>query len=598
MKVSIVITTFNRVASLERCLKSLAQQTFPPEEFEVVVVADGCTDDTDSFLRVYEAPHGFRWLTQENKGQPAAQNTGIAAAAGEIVILMDDDCTCDSGLVAAHYESHEGPDRVVVIGPVLLHKETPRGTPAEVKGDVEKADFERLNAGGIRRSDLMLCANSSISRQIALENPFDSTYKRMHDVEAGLRLWAKGYRPKFAANAVAYEFFTKPVAGVLWDARQQGRYEVFLAEKHPEFKRLAALVRINEGNPLKRWLRKQLAVHAGASEFALRLVYGVSEILRGHPPLASIAHRVLRARLGLQHIRGGIEGASSWKELERKFGIRVPVIIYHNVGVTRVDEYPGLTTPPDEFESQVRLLKTMRYTAILPEDWLRWRDGGGELPERPIMLVFDDAYKEAAEAAFPILQRYGFTAACMVVTNCIGKTNEWDEEAGRPSFQMMDEVQIREWARGGFEFGGHSCSHPELSLVSDERVEQEVAQCKEALAKLLGKPPVSFAYPFGGFSAVATAAVGRHFQLGFTSWPGRLHLATDPLLVPRIAFLSGESRFGMWCRLRLGRNPFEVIRNRWAKLAGMRAADSCAGAGTHKQSAPERMRNAIRLHRR
>ena len=542
-------------------------------------MADGCTDETDKYLRVYEAPFGFRWLTQKNKGQPGAQNAGIAAASGEIVILLDDDCICDPDLVTAHYEAHQGSGRVVVIGSVLLHHETPRGTPADLKRDVERADFERLNTAGVRRSDLMLCANSSIARQAALECSFDPSYKRMHDVEAGLRLWEKGYRPKFAANAVAYEFFTKSVAGVLSDARYQGQYEVFLTKKHPEFKPLAALVRINEGNALKRWLRKQLAVYAGASEFLLRVAYGLAELLRGLPPCASIAHRALRARLGIQHIRGGIEEIGSWKELEKQFGKRVPVVIYHNVGRPRANEYPGLTTPPAEFEAQIQLMTNMGYKAILPGDWLQWREAGQELPEKPVMLVFDDAYEETADVAFPMLHRHGFKAACMVVTSCIGTTNRWDEEAGRPSFQLMNELQIQQWARKGIEFGGHTSSHPELPLVSDERVEQEVAECKETLAKLLGKAPVSFAYPFGGLSAAATAAVGRHFQLGFTSWPGRLHLGVDPSLVPRIAFLPGESKIGMWCRLRLGKNPFEVIRNRWRRFIGKRPEEVYSGGG-------------------
>ena len=570
VKVSIVIPTYNRRSSLARSLESIASQDFPATEYEVIVVADGCTDSTEEYLRSFRPGCGFRWLNQANQGAAAAQNAGIAAAAGDLIIFVDDDCICDPGLVAAHVEAHRDADRVVAIGPMLVHSDTPQGILRDVKGDIARADCERLIAGEVRRSDLMLCANSSISRQAVLECPFDPSYQRMHDIEAGLRLAAKGYRPKFAPKAVAYELFTKSVDGVMSDARRQGRYEVFLAAKYPEFKPLAALVRINEGNSVKRWLRKQLAEHAGVSEFALRLVYGASERLRRFPLFAATAHRTLRARLGLQHVAGAIEEAGSWQELERRFGKRVPVIIYHNVGSPRRGEYPGLTTPPDEFESQIRLLKNMGYAAIVPEEWLRWRDAGAALPEKPVMVVFDDAYEEAAQVAYPIMERHGFKAACMVVTGCIGLTNRWDEEAGRPSFQLMDESQIQLWARRGFEFGGHTRSHRELPFETDERVELEVAQCKEDLARVLGKPPTSFAYPYGGLSEAAAAAVRRHFQMGFTSWPGRLHLATDPALIPRIAFLPGESKFGMWCRLRLGRNPNEVMRNRLKTLAGKR----------------------------
>jgi peptidoglycan/xylan/chitin deacetylase (PgdA/CDA1 family) len=210
----------------------------------------------------------------------------------------------------------------------------------------------------------------------------------------------------------------------------------------------------------------------------------------------------------------------------------------------------------------------MGYTAILPSDWLRWRDEGGELPSRPVMLVFDDGYEEMALVGFPILLRHGFTAACMIVTSCIGGTNRWDEEAGRPSFRMMSSEQILGWSQKGIEFGSHTSTHPELPFETEERVELEFARSKEELSTILNKQPVAFSYPFGSLSVAAQTAVRRHFRIGFTSWPGRLHLATDPALAPRIAFLPGESRFGMWCRLRLGRNPMEVARNRWKRMLG------------------------------
>jgi glycosyltransferase involved in cell wall biosynthesis/peptidoglycan/xylan/chitin deacetylase (PgdA/CDA1 family) len=563
MKISVVITTYNRRASLERCLKSLAEQAYPPDEYEVVVVADGCSDGTYEFLRNYHPKHALCLVVQDNKGQPAAQNAGIAAASGELVILMDDDCICDSGLIAAHRAVHEGGDQVVAIGAVLPHQDTPGGTPGDLKRELEWAEYERLKAGGARRSDLMLCANSSIRRQAALRVRFDSSYSRMHDVEAGLRLWQMGLRPKFASDAVAYELFTKDVNDILRDAHYQGRYEISLTETHPQFKPLTSLVRINEGDQIKRWIRKQLAIHAGVSEFILKIAYGVSESLRDISWFRLFARRVLRARIGLQHVRGAVEHAGSWREVERRFGRRTTAVIYHNVGRPRATEYPGLTTPSDEFEAQMELLSDMGYQTVSPRDWLRWRDEGGDLPEKPLMLVFDDAYEEAAAVGFPILQRYGFSAACMVVTGCIGATNRWDEKAGRPSFRIMSAEDIVGWARNGIEFGGHTKTHPELPSETEERVEEEVRTCKDDLGELLGQAPRSFAYPFGAFDARARAAVARHFALGFTSWPGRLHLGTNPALVPRIAFLPGESKAGMWCRLRFGRNPFEAARNRW-----------------------------------
>jgi len=569
MKMSFVITTYNRGSSLERCLSSLAMQEFPRDEYEIVVIADGCSDDTAEVLRRFNSPCSIRCFEQPNQGQPGAQNDGVALATGEYVLFMDDDCICSPGLVAAHYEAHCDGDKRVVIGPVLLHPDVPAGSVRDSVNEVAVSAFQRLSAEGARRSDLMLCANSSISRRLALECPFDVSYERMHDVEAGARLWLRGVRPHFAATAIAYEAYVKTPREMIRDARNHGRYDVKLSAIYPSLKPISGPVRINKGNPITRALRKQLALHSTASEFALRQVSMIADWLYGIPPFSSLATRILKLRCGTAHLAGAIQETGSWDRINDLFGVRIPVLLYHNVGVPRGGEYPGLTTPTVEFEKQVKFLKSLGYQSIRPLDWLRWRDEGGSLPKNPIMLVFDDAYREACYEAFPILERYGFVAACMVVTHAIGQTNRWDEEAGRPSFQLMSKDEIQAWSKKNIEFGGHTCTHPELPLVSEERVEQEVVKCKEELAPLLGHEPASFAYPFGGVSSVAEAWASKGFRLAFTSWPGRLHLGTNPHLAPRISFLPGESRFGMWCRLRLGRNLFEVCRNRWTVLTRM-----------------------------
>ena len=566
MKVSVVLTTYNRRNSLEFCLRNLANQRFPAEEYEVIVVADGCTDGTVELLRSLGPRCVFRWFAQENQGQPAAQNFGVAAARGDIVLFIDDDIICNAELVAAHYGAQMQGDHRVVIGAVTVHPDSPSGTLGEMTRNWQAAELRRLSYEGARQSDLMLCANSSIDRKAAIECPFDTTYKRFHDVEAGVRLWAKGYRPYFEPKAVAYELYTKSAKALLIDSLQQGKHEVLLLRSHPSFKSLSGLRIMLKGKLLKRVLRKRLALHPLGSEILLGSIYFLADSLRFFPPFQWIAKRVLSARAVVAHLSGAIKEAGSWESLVDLFGKRVPVIMYHNVGAPRVGEYPGLTTPTAEFESQIRWLSAMGYRGVQPSDWLEWRTAGGTLPKRPVMLVFDDAYTEACRNAFPILERYGFGAACMVVTQCIGSTNRWDEEAGRPSFPIMSKSEIVAWSRKNIEFGGHTGSHPNLAEATEERIEQEIAECKNDLTALLGNTPASFAYPFGGVSPKARAVAQEHFQLAFTTFPGRLSLETDPHLVPRINFLPGESRIGMWCRLQFGKNPFEICRTRWSRL--------------------------------
>ena len=322
LKVSVVITTYNRRHSLERCLTALANQSFPPSEYEIVVVADGCTDDTEALLHSFRPACGFHWISQANLGQASAMNTGAAAARGEFVLFIDDDIVCSPGLLAVHQQSHARARRAVVLGPVVIHPDTPPGILRDVVGSFATQEFCRLSAQGAGPGDLMLCANSSIERQAALRFSFDASFKRLHDVDAGLRLRADGYRPLFAPEAIAYELYSKSVEMFLRDSTLLGKYEVMLSRRYPEFREWAGLGRIHRGNPIKCALRRQLAIHASASESTLRAVFSLANSLRALPFFAWIARRVLRARAGIAHVAGAMDEAGSWKKLEEEFGVQ------------------------------------------------------------------------------------------------------------------------------------------------------------------------------------------------------------------------------------------------------------------------------------
>jgi glycosyltransferase involved in cell wall biosynthesis/peptidoglycan/xylan/chitin deacetylase (PgdA/CDA1 family) len=566
MKISVVVTTYNRCRSLKRCLKSLAGQNFPSEDFEIVVVSDGCTDGTIEFLRSFSAPCAVVLIEQQNKGQACSQNIGAVAAHGDLVLFMDDDCECHPNLLATHVESHGTQENLLVIGTVGLHNNSPAGLIFELKLKFTEDRIRRLSTRGASRADMMLCANSSIRREAVLSHPFDPTYLRIHDVELGVRLWEEGYRPQFASEAVVYEFFSKNAKDIIRDSYLQGKFEVRLTRAHPGYKPLAGIAEMNNGSILRRILRKQMARSPRLADFVLRGIQFFSSILGWLYPFHRLALAVLSARFVTGHFNGALQEAGSWQSLEDLFGKRTPVIIFHNIGDPRANEYPGLTTPVLEFEKQLDLIASLGYTTIRPAQWLAWRDQGELLPRKPIMLVFDDAYEEVTHTGFPILEQRGMSAACMVVTKYIGTTNRWDENAGRPSFRLMAEDEIREWSERGIEFGGHSDTHADLSLATDEILQREVKKCRERLMDLLGLEPCSFAYPFGRFNPAAQRAVLQHFRIGFTSNQGRLHLGTNLSEVPRIFFVPGESWFGMWCKLRLGRNPADVVRVRTKRL--------------------------------
>jgi GT2 family glycosyltransferase len=90
--VSVVVCTLNRYEYLVSCIKSLRDQEYPMDHYEIIVVDDGSTDATKEMA----VPEGVRLIHHKvNRGLPSARNTGIAAAKGEIVAFIDDDAVAD-----------------------------------------------------------------------------------------------------------------------------------------------------------------------------------------------------------------------------------------------------------------------------------------------------------------------------------------------------------------------------------------------------------------------------------------------------------------------------------------------------------------------
>jgi glucosyl-dolichyl phosphate glucuronosyltransferase len=143
----VVVCTRNRVEALSECLGSLANQEVSPARFEVVVVDNGSTDRTATFLQRWVAgdPTRRRILTEERTGLSRARNRGVEEARHEVVLFIDDDALAHTGWVGAHLARYGEDDDVGAVGgPVVLS--WPSGRPAWVGPELEHW-FSALDLG-------------------------------------------------------------------------------------------------------------------------------------------------------------------------------------------------------------------------------------------------------------------------------------------------------------------------------------------------------------------------------------------------------------------------------------------------------------------
>jgi len=218
--------------------------------------------------------------------------------------------------------------------------------------------------------------------------------------------------------------------------------------------------------------------------------------------------------------------------------------------------------PPERFEDQVRHLFRWGFTAITACRWHDWLRSGAPLPEKPIILTFDDGYADLAEHAFPVLRRYGFEATVFVVTRRIGGENDWDAGLDIPPIPLLTAEQLNAWSRNGIEFGAHGRTHVDLTGLSPALLEEEVGGSQADLEAILQRRVTSFAYPFGHVTDAVVECTRRHYDLGLSCIEGVNTLATDPLLLRRSMPQPSDFMLDFAMRARLGYSPLHDLRSR------------------------------------
>ncbi|MFF6878800.1 MULTISPECIES: polysaccharide deacetylase family protein [unclassified Streptomyces] len=182
---------------------------------------------------------------------------------------------------------------------------------------------------------------------------------------------------------------------------------------------------------------------------------------------------------------------------------RVPILMYHAVATDPNDATRALSVTPEAFAEQMAVLADRGLTPVTTARLAACWRSGRPLPERPVLITFDDGYEGVHRHALPALAKHGFPATLFVSTGWL--RGPYDTGGGLDT--MLDWDQVRELAAGGVEIGGHSHTHPQLDQVSDATLRFELIHCKEIVSDQLGTVPASFAYPYGYSSRRVRQAV-------------------------------------------------------------------------------------------
>ncbi len=222
------------------------------------------------------------------------------------------------------------------------------------------------------------------------------------------------------------------------------------------------------------------------------------------------------------------------------FRKRVPILMYHRIATVKGDRN---SLPVEKFEEQMQYLEEKGFHSITMEQLESHILHGSPLPDKPIVLTFDDGYKDNVETALPILKKYHQIGNVFSIANWRGKENKW-ENFGKELTVTMNDEELLQWQREGNYIGSHTMDHPFLSECEPLRLRDELAQSKEVFDALTEKDVSCICYPYGDFNEeVIEEAKKCGYRLGLGIFYGVPLLKQNPLALPRIPI---PARQPMW----------------------------------------------------
>jgi peptidoglycan/xylan/chitin deacetylase (PgdA/CDA1 family) len=228
---------------------------------------------------------------------------------------------------------------------------------------------------------------------------------------------------------------------------------------------------------------------------------------------------------------------------------QIPILLYHRILEPDDPSFDLYSVSIDHFRNQMKALYHRGYRTVSLEDVFRKRDPMRPLPSKPIIIAFDDGYKDNYTHVLPILRSIHFSATIFLVVDFI----EQKEKIIQNVYLSWDE--IKEMQDFGFEFQSHGISHRQMDSLSEEEVGYELIFSKKILEQRLNRPVLFFSYPFCQYNEKIKELTRKAgYQGAMGGLPDICGAPQDSFEIGRSEILESDSLFMFMFKVRTGYN--------------------------------------------
>jgi glycosyltransferase involved in cell wall biosynthesis len=320
---SVILPTYNRKESLLGTLQALAQQTYPSDHFEVIVVDDGSTDGTDA-IAVEDFPFAVRYVRQSNQGDAAARNLGARHSQAELLVFLDDDMLLDPNYLGALVQAQEGHRRRIVAG--AWNPWLPESTPL-----VEALQTSQLPDDHAATTELSFADIHSNNMALRREAFFEigmmqslafSGSSIWCDLDFNYRAFQKGFEFRRSRQAVCWHqdhhIRTLEVYSQRW--RTAAYRAVVLFQKYPELVAHTPMFHdktpVTWGKDSPRLIARKLARSIASTRASLWCMEQAVRALEKRRPESGILKSLYRYVIGGYIFRGYREGLGAFGHIK------------------------------------------------------------------------------------------------------------------------------------------------------------------------------------------------------------------------------------------------------------------------------------------
>lgn len=236
-----------------------------------------------------------------------------------------------------------------------------------------------------------------------------------------------------------------------------------------------------------------------------------------------LAGGVLLLALGI-HVGGELSQSDNnikaVKSEDAETGPKIRILNYH-----KVEDVPiSLSISPEDFERQIAYFADAGFHSISPDELYLALTEGAPLPEKSVLITFDDGYADNYENAFPILKKYGFKATIFVIAGFVGEKQHY-----------LTWEQAREMEAYGISIESHTMTHRSMTELTDDQLKEELTASKAFIEAKLNKKVNYFAYPTGTYNLhIAELARAAGYKAAFTIKYGNTDLGSNLYALERI----------------------------------------------------------------